>query len=56
VNRQTYTVKTGDTFYGIAQDQLGDASRWQEIFDLNKDVVHGDPKRLQVGHVLVLPD
>lgn len=53
--RRTYRVQPGDTFYGIAQDQLGDSSRWEELFELNKEIVHGDPKRLQVGQVLVLP-
>ena len=53
---RTYTVQAGDSFYGIAGKLLGDASRWQELFDLNKHLVHGDPKRLQVGQVLILPD
>lgn len=52
----TYTVEPGDSFYGIARSVLGDASRWEELFALNKDLVHGNPKRLQVGHVLTLPD
>jgi nucleoid-associated protein YgaU len=53
---RTYRVQSGDTFYGIAQKQLGDASRWEELFELNKDVVGGNAKRLQVGHVLRLPN
>lgn len=53
--RKTYRVRPGDTFYGIAKDRLGDSSRWQELFELNKEVVHGDPKLLQVGQVLKLP-
>jgi len=53
---RTYRVQPGDTFYGIAQTQLGDASRWQELFELNKEVVGGNAKRLQVGHVLSLPN
>ena len=53
---RTYTAKPGDSFYGIARAVLGEAARWEELFDLNKDRVHGDPKRLQVGQVLILPD
>ena len=34
----TYTIKSGDSLSGIAQEQLGDASRWKEIYELNKDV------------------
>ena len=53
--RRTYKVQPGDTFYEIARNQLGSSSRWQELFELNKEIVHGDPKRLHVGQVLVLP-
>ena len=53
---RTYTVKPGDSFYGIARAILGDASRWEELLALNKHLVHGDPRRLQVGDVLSLPD
>lgn len=52
---RTYTVRSGDSFYAIARDVLGDASRWRELYELNKKLVGGDPKSLQVGHVLQLP-
>jgi nucleoid-associated protein YgaU len=54
--RRTYTVKSGDTLYDIAREQLGASSRWKELLDLNKTVVKGDPKNLRPGHVLVLPE
>lgn len=53
---RTYTVQSGDSFYGIARSVLGDASRWEELFAMNKDLVQDNPKRLQIGHVLTLPD
>ena len=52
---RTYTVKSGDTLQKIAQKQLGDANRWQEIFLLNRAVIR-DPDRIFVGQVLTLPD
>ena len=52
---RTYTVKEGDTFYGIARDVLGSAGRWEELFELNKELVKGNPKNLQIGQVLTLP-
>ena len=37
--RKTYTVKPGDTLARIAQTVLGDANRWKQIWDLNRDRV-----------------
>ncbi len=54
--KRTYKVQAGDSFYRIAKDQLGNANRWKELFNLNKSVVHNDPTQLQVGQTLVLPD
>jgi len=52
---RTYQVKQGDSFYAIARDVLGDANRWNEILALNREKVDGNPNRLRVGQVLVLP-
>jgi nucleoid-associated protein YgaU len=54
--RRTYRVRPGDSFYAIARDMLGDSSRWKELFELNKQLVHGDPTRLRVDQVIVLPN
>jgi nucleoid-associated protein YgaU len=52
--QRTYTVKQGDTLSGIAQTQLGDASRWPEIFVLNRaKISHRD--RISPGQVFTLP-
>jgi len=53
---RTYRVQAGDSFYRIARDQLGDAGRWRELLAMNDTLVHGDPTRLQVGHVVLLPN
>ena len=50
---RTYTVQSGDTLSGIAHQQLGDASRWPEIFLLNRSIRH--PDRISPGQVLTLP-
>ncbi len=52
---KTYTVKAGDTFYGIAGSQLGDAGRWRSLYELNAKLVGDDPSRLRIGQVLKLP-
>jgi nucleoid-associated protein YgaU len=49
-----YIVQPGDTLSGIAEQQLGDAGRWPEIFALNRDVI-ANPDRIFPGQVLQLP-
>ena len=50
----TYEVQAGDTLSLIAEQQLGDASRWFEIFALNSDQIQS-PELIFPGQVLVLP-
>ena len=49
-----YTVRAGDTLCGIARSNLGDATKWQILHQLNREAVP-DPSRLVVGTVLKLP-
>jgi nucleoid-associated protein YgaU len=53
---KTYTVDSGDNLSAIAQQELGDANRWREIYDLNKDVIGKNPDLIQPGMELKLPD
>lgn len=49
---KTYTVKKGDTLWGIAQSQLGNGAKWPEIKKLNG--LSGDT--IHPGQVLKIPD
>lgn len=49
-----HLVQRGDTFPAIAEHHLGDADRWSEIFELNRDLVR-DPDEIFPGQVLALP-
>ncbi|HZN89111.1 MAG TPA: peptidoglycan-binding protein [Thermoleophilaceae bacterium] len=49
-----HLVQRGHTMSGIAEERLGDAARWPEIFDLNRDIVP-DANRIFPGQVLALP-
>jgi nucleoid-associated protein YgaU len=49
-----YTVKAGDNLRKIAKEQLGDAEKWEEIYDANKDLIN-DPNVIQVGMELKIP-
>lgn len=51
-----YVVQPGDSFYSIAESTLGSASRWKELFELNKKAVAGDPRKLRAGMSLILPE
>lgn len=49
----TYTVKEGDTLWKIAESQLGDGERWQEIAEAN-DIPIDNPK-VELGQELTIP-
>ncbi|MCX7661311.1 MAG: LysM peptidoglycan-binding domain-containing protein, partial [Candidatus Omnitrophica bacterium] len=50
----TYTVQKGDSLSKIAQRKLGNALRWKEIYELNKDKVK-DPNLVYPGQELIMP-
>ena len=50
---RTYKVKKGDSLSGIAKSKLGDADRWPEIHQLNRDVVL-NPNDISPGMELVI--
>jgi len=52
--QSVYKVKWGDTLSGIARAQLGQMTRWPEIWDLNKGRI-ADPNLIEIGWELVLP-
>jgi len=49
-----YQVRRGDRYVTIARDQLGDAERWNEVFELNKDKFP-DPDAIREGVRIKLP-
>ncbi len=53
---RTYAVAEGDTLFDIARYELGKASRWVEIYELNRDVLGKDFNYITPGTKLVLPD
>lgn len=50
----TYTIKRGDSLWKIAGAELGDAHRWPEIYELNKDDI-ANPDLIEIGQQLKLP-
>jgi nucleoid-associated protein YgaU len=51
---RTYTVVSGDSLSKIAKKTYGDANRWKEIFEANKDTVK-NPDLIHPGQVLKIP-
>lgn len=52
---RTYVVEEGDTLFDIARFELGKASRWAEIYELNRDVLGNNFDYLKPGTQLALP-
>ncbi|GAC1662153.1 MAG: hypothetical protein PVS3B3_33120 [Ktedonobacteraceae bacterium] len=52
-----YTVQSGNTLSGIAQQAYGDGSEtaWRRIFEVNRQLLH-DPNLLQPGEVIYIPN
>ncbi|MEO7064838.1 MAG: LysM peptidoglycan-binding domain-containing protein [Dokdonella sp.] len=51
---RTYTVVAGDSLSKIAKHVYGDANRWHDIFNANRDLLD-NPDRIQPGQILKLP-
>lgn len=52
---RTYTVKSGDSLSAIAQSEMGDAKRWPELYEANKDAVGKNPDLIHPGLELKIP-
>jgi hypothetical protein len=53
---RVYVVREGDTLMDIARQELGKATRWVEIYDLNSEILGDHPTQLRPGTRLVLPE
>ena len=54
VRLRSYTIRPGDTLSGIAGRELGDSSRYGEIYEANKARL-GSPDAIRVGDAILLP-
>jgi nucleoid-associated protein YgaU len=50
-----YTVRSGDTLYGIALKFYGNGNRWPDIYNENRATIGPDPNYLPVGISLFIP-
>lgn len=49
---RSYTIKKGDTLYGIAVAHYGDGKQWTRIANANPGI---NPSKLAVGKTIVIP-
>lgn len=55
-SQRKYKVQSGDTLFDIAREELGDAIRWTELYELNHGVLSAGIESLEPGLELLLPD
>ena len=55
VETRTYKVVSGDSLWNIAQDQYGDGSKWNVIYEANKEKI-SDPGLIFPGQELKIPN
>lgn len=51
---QTYTIVSGDSLSKIAKHFYGDANKWRQIFEANRDVIK-DPDMIHPGQTIKIP-
>jgi nucleoid-associated protein YgaU len=54
VQLRTHIVQRGETLSGLAARFLGDARRWRDIFDVNRDRIQ-NPDLIRLGQELRIP-
>ncbi|MFE5595462.1 LysM peptidoglycan-binding domain-containing protein, partial [Streptomyces sp. NPDC056549] len=58
---KSYTMRQGDTLWQVAEDQLGNGERYEELFEANKGIrqpdgtLLSDPDKVQAGTTLTIP-
>jgi nucleoid-associated protein YgaU len=55
VGETEYVVRSGDSLSKIAKRLLGNANRWREIYDANRETIGGNPDLIHPGQKLVIP-
>lgn len=52
---KVHVVNSGESVSAIAQKYLGSVTRWEEVYDRNREVIGPNPNLIQPGMRLVIP-
>ncbi len=52
---RSYTIRSGDNLWNIAKDNLGNATKWSDIYKMNSDVLGANPDLIRPGTTIQLP-
>lgn len=53
--KELYEVQKGDCLWNIAEDRLGDGTRWAELYKANQETIGANPNLLMPGMELQIP-
>ena len=56
IEYRQYTVQEGDNLFNIAKRELGNVTRWREVYQLNKDSLGENAAYLTPGAEILLPE
>ena len=56
IEYRQYTVQDGDNLFNIAKRELGNVTRWREVYQLNKDTLGENAAYLTPGAEILLPE
>lgn len=52
----TYVVQSGDCLWNITKACCGDGSRYNELYNLNREIIGNSPNSIKPGQILTLPN
>jgi nucleoid-associated protein YgaU len=55
ISNASYSIKSGDTLWKIANRELGSGARWKDIYNLNQDKLGSNPGLIYSGTSINLP-
>ena len=55
VSTREYIVQKNDSLWDIAAREMGSGHRWKYLYELNKEIIGKNPKKLKAGTKILIP-